>query len=393
MGVVLCINSGSSSLKFSAVRFSNFGSASGAGSEEKIFEGAVENIGTAQARIRVQQKARPDWEQTRTFADIAAALEALLSWLQQSALPPPDAIGHRLVHGGPNYFLPQRVRPQLLASLREVIPFAPLHLPAELSAIEIMSDRLPDTPQGVCFDTAFHRNLPAVAQRFALPRAVYESGVKRYGFHGLSYEYLVQHLGAKALGKAVLAHLGNGSSMAAVDNGICLDTTMGLSPTGGLMMGTRSGDLDPGVLIYLLRTGKNLNALEHLVNREAGLLGVSGISADMQVLIESEASDPNAKLAVEMFCYQAAKAVASLAVSLGGLETLVFTGGIGEHASAVRELICQRLGFLGLKLDSQRNVAGDDLVNTKDSRVAVKVVRTDEDLMIARHVNQLLFTA
>jgi acetate kinase len=276
-----------------------------------------------------------------------------------------DAVGHRLVHGGPDLFDPTVVDDALLARLRALVGFAPLHLPAALRAIDATRARLPGVPNVVCFDTAFHRGLPDVARRLPLPDDVTARGVHRYGFHGLSYEYVVGALGDDARGRVVIAHLGNGASLAAVKDGACVDTTMGMTPTGGVMMGTRTGDLDPGVLIHLLRDGYDVERLERLVERESGLLGVSAATADVKELLARRAEDPRADLALRMFVYGVAKAIGALAAALGGLDRLVFTGGIGEHAAPVRDAITARLAFLG--------------------PVDVRVIATDEDHVIAVH--------
>lgn len=382
--VILCLNSGSSSLKFSAIRFAT-------GVAESLFNGAVEGLGGSSARFWAEKTGSARFEREGLSPGIEAALDAMLGWLSESKLPSPDAVGHRFVHGGPRHFSPERVTPTLLTSLQELVPFAPLHLPAELRAVELLNQRLPGVPQVVCFDTAFHQNLPEVAQRFALPRALFDQGIRRYGFHGISYEYLVQHLGTALGDRAVLAHLGSGASMAAVRNGICVETTMGFGPTGGFMMGTRSGDLDPSILIHLLRAnGASVDGLEQLLNRSSGLLGVSGSSADMKVLLAQATESAEAQLAVEMFCYQAAKAVGALTVTLGGLNTLVFAGGVGEHATPVRSAICERLGHLGVELDGRSNDRHEKIISAEGSRVTVHVVETDEDLIIAQHVHRLL---
>jgi acetate kinase len=252
--------------------------------------------------------------------------------------------------------------------------------------------RFPSLPQVACFDTAFHRPMPEVAQRFPLPRDLWHEGIRRYGFHGLSYEYIVATLGAAAHGRLMIAHLGNGASLAAVHHGQPLDTSMGLTPTGGVMMGTRSGDLDPGVLIHLMRAKSyDANQLDELVNHQAGLFGVSGLSPDMKTLLEQREREPHAAQAVELFCYQLRKHIGALTAVLGGLDTLVFTGGIGERAAPVRWEVCQGLGYLGIDLDPQQNAVHAEVISTPQSACTVRVVPTNEDLMIARHTRMLLF--
>jgi len=285
------------------------------------------------------------------------------------------AVGHRVVHGGPNHFDPCRVTPELLADLRAAVPLDPNHLPAEIRLIEAVAARLPGVPQFACFDTAFHKDLPRVAAQLPIPRRYEAAGVRRYGFHGLSFAYLMGELArlGAAGGRVILAHLGSGASLAAVRDGRCIDTTMGLTPAGGLMMGTRTGDIDPGVLIHLLRT-ETLSAddLDRLVNRESGLLGVSETSSDMRDLLANQAADPRAAEAVEMFCYSVRKGIGALAAALGGLDTLVFSGGIGENCPDVRDRICDGLGFLG--------------------NVSIRVIPTDEEVMIARTVFGMMDT-
>jgi acetate kinase len=324
-------------------------------------------------------------------ADHAAAVGAACEAIERRGAGLPEAVGHRLVHGGPHHLEPERVTRALMTALADAVPFAPLHLPAELHAIEAVSARYRDLPQVVCFDTAFHRRIPARAQRLALPQSLFDSGVKRYGFHGLSYEYLVETIGPETLGRAVLAHLGSGASMAAVRDGRSIDTTMGFTPTGGLVMGTRAGDLDPGILVYLLaQRGYDAHALERLVNHESGLLALSGTTSDMRALLDRRASDERAALAVDVFCYQARKWIGALAAALGGIETLVFTGGIGERAPEVRREICLGLEHLGVALDDAKNAAHGAIISTDASPCVVRVVATDEEHMIAHHVRRIL---
>jgi acetate kinase len=334
----------------------------------------------------------------RSFSNGADALDALFDEFSNLTvrlrLPHPDAIGHRLVHGGPHHFAPARVTPELIEQLRALIPFAPLHLPVEIEGIEALASRFPERPQVACFDTGFHHQMPEVARRFALPRVLWDQGLWRYGFHGISYEYIMQALGPAAPARIVIAHLGNGASMAAVLKGRSIDTTMGFTPTGGFMMGTRSGDLDPGLMVYLMNhNGYDGRRLERLVNHESGLLGVSAISSDVKTLLEKRAVEPNAALAIEMFCYQVRKQIGALAAVLGGLDLLVFTGGIGERAAAVRLEVCRGLEFLGVALDSERNEAHADTISSTDGKCPVRVIPTNEDLMIARHTRRVIFGA
>ncbi len=381
---VLCLNAGSSSLKLALWTIGQ--------SESVLGTGAIEGIGTGHGRLWLRDTSRQLVTEASTpVPDHASAVHALFDALDTQRWPTPQAIGHRLVHGGPDHAAPELVTPALLTVLRELVAFAPLHLPAELAGLEAVGRRFPELPQVVCFDTAFHGRMPELAQRLPLPRALWDAGIRRYGFHGLSYEYIMQALGPAAMGCTIIAHLGNGASMAAVRDGQPLDTTMGFSPSGGLMMGTRSGDLDPGVLLHLLNTaGYDAAALERLVDHEAGLLGVSGLSSDMQTLLAARESDPRAAQAIELFCYQLRKQIGAFCAVLGGLDTLVFTGGIGEHAAAVRAAACSGLAQLGIELDPLANQAHAAVISQAGSRCVVRVLATDEDRMIARHARALL---
>jgi acetate kinase len=381
---ILSLNGGSSSLKLGLYELGT--------TETRLAAGAVEGIGTERGQCWMRDAAGQSLDDAPgDFADSRVAVHAVFAVMETLRLPPPDAVGHRVVQGGPDLAPPERVDARLVAALRRLVPLAPLHLPAEIDAIEAVAARFPSLPQAVCFDTAFHRRMPELAQRFPLPPALWDRGIRRYGFHGLSYEYVVGTVGAAELRRAVIAHLGNGASMVAVREGQPLDTTMGFTPSGGFMMGTRSGDLDPGVLLHLLvHEGWDTAALECLVSREAGLLGVSGITSDMRTLLEQRAGDPRAALAVEMFCYQLRKHVGALAAVLGGLDTLVFTGGIGERAAPVRREVCEGLGHLGVRLDRVRNDAHAAVISVSDSACTVRVVPTDEGLVIARHTRAVL---
>jgi acetate kinase len=383
---ILCINSGSSSIKFALYRLTP--------EEELLTKGAVEHIGMPGGWLWLEDGAGTHLANRHgDFSDHRKAVQAMVSLaVDDYRFPPPDGVGHRLVHGGPHHTTPEIVTPQLLLNLRKFIPFAPLHLPSEIQGVEAVRANHPELGQVVCFDTAFHRHLPEVAQRFPLPRSLYHEGVHRYGFHGLSYEYIVSALGDGVRGRVVVAHLGNGASMAALQDGRPQDTTMGFTPIGGLMMGTRSGDLDPGILVYLMdEKGYNARQFDKLLNHRSGLIGVSGISSDMETLLEKSSTELHAAQAVEMFCYQARTAVGGLSAILGGLDALVFTGGIGERAAPVRRLICEGLEFLGIRLDPQRNEAHAPIISSKDSPCTVRVIPTNEGLMIARHTHRLLF--
>jgi len=327
--------------------------------------------------------------------DHAACIPPLIELVAAAAVAV-QAVGHRIVHGGPRLHAPQRVTPELLAELRRLAPFAPAHEPAEMALIEGCGRQYPDVPQFACFDTAFHALLPRVAQLLAIPRRYAERDVRRYGFHGISYEYLLQELeriaGAEAAhGRVILAHLGNGASMAAVRDGRCVDTTMAFTPAAGLVMGTRSGDIDPGLVAYLARTdGLGPEQFDRLVNAESGLLGLSETSSDVRDLLARADTDPRAAEALAVFCYAAKKWVGALTAVLGGLDTLVFAGGIGEHAAPIRAGICDGLAHLGIELDAARNDAYAPVISSDASRAIVRIIPTDEEQMIARATAALL---
>jgi acetate kinase len=299
------------------------------------------------------------------------------------------------VHGGAKYRQPTKLDAPILADLQQLVPLAPDHLPQAIALIDAIDRRLPNVAQVACFDTEFHRTLPPRARTLPLPRELTDDGIIRFGFHGLSYEYLSERLREvdpdQSGGRAVLAHLGNGASLAAVWRGTSIDTSMGFTPAGGLIMSSRSGDLDPGVLVYLLRAkGYSADEIDRLVNRSAGLVGISGLSSNMQELLAARKQNPLAALAIEMFCYQARKFIAAYAAALEGLDTLVFAGGIGEHSAEIRSEICTGLSFLGVHLDESQNVAAAEVISAPASKVVVRVIPTDEDLMIARNTIQLL---
>jgi acetate kinase len=378
--VILCLNSGSSSRKIALFRL-------GQNAEELLAEGAAEEIGSRTGRLWIRDgRKRMLCDYERDFSGPADPLLALFDEIDRLHLPRLDAAGHRIVHGGAYHIAPERITPAMKEELRRLVPFAPLHLPGELKGIEATAGRYPGLPQVACFDTAFHRQMPEVAERFALPRTLWDEGIRRFGFHGISFEYIMQTLGDPAPSRIIIAHLGNGASMVAIRDGRPFDTTMGFTPAGGFMMGTRSGDLDPGVLLYLLKEKRyDAVSLERLINHQAGLLGVSGMSSDMKVLLEKRQAEPNAAQAVEMFCYQIRKHIGALAAALGGLNLLVFTAGIGERAAPVRWEICCGLEHIGIRLDHDRNSEHADVISTPDSRCIVRVIPTNEDLMIARH--------
>ena len=385
----MTINTGSSSLKAALYPLGAY--------DRPAFSAKIERIGDKGGRLElVDARGGALANESCDLPDHRAAWDTLIDQMRRLRLTEDlAAIGHRVVHGGPSYREPRIISDDMLTALRALIPIDPDHLPQALDAIASARRTFGGVPQVACFDTAFHQHMPRLAQIYALPRDLQEAGVIRYGFHGLSYESIMRQLcildRAAAHGRVVIAHLGNGASMAAVREGRGIDTTMGFSPTGGLMMGTRSGDLDPGVLFYL-QESRHLSAseLSVLVNKQAGLLGVSGTSADMRDLLEREAADPRAREAIELFCYQAKQFLGALAAVLGGLDTLIFTGGIGERADPVRARICADLRFLGIEADPERNRAQAPIISRDDSAVVVRVMATDEDSMIARHTAELL---
>jgi acetate kinase len=320
------------------------------------------------------------------------ALEVMLGWLgEHEFLAGLEAAGHRLVHGGPRYKDPQRITPEFLTEIDRLVPLDPDHLPAAIRGIKFIAKKFPELPQVACFDTAFHSSLPKVARMYALPGNLCDQGIRRYGFHGLSYEYVMGELQALEAqlvsGRVIIAHLGNGASMVAVKDGKSIDTSMGFTPLEGLVMGTRSGDVDPGLLLYLLEQEKmSAKEMSTMLNKESGLLGVSGTSGDMRNLLEKMQQDSRAGDAVELFCYRAKKYIGAYASVLGGLDVLVFAGGIGERAPVVRKEICDGLDFLGIHLDAASNEANAALISSPASGVKVRVIKTNEDLMIVRHV-------
>jgi propionate kinase len=386
---LLTINVGSSSLK--AVLFR-------AGPPEAVeVRAAAERIGISDSSLRISDAQGVELQaHTTNLPNHASALEAVFDWLRAEHLDAGLlAVGQRVVHGGQRYSAPTPITDSVVDDLRSLVSLDPEHLPQALDVIDGVRRAYPNVPQVACFDTAFHRQMPRVAQMYALPRALWDAGVVRFGFHGLSYEYILQELrkldSAAAHGRVIIAHLGNGASMAAVRHGVGVDTTMGFTPTGGLAMSSRSGDLDPGVLLHLLESQK-LDAadLSKLVNKQAGLLGVSGISADMRDLLARETHDPRAADAVALFCYQARKFLGALVAVLDGLDTLVFTAGIGERSAVIRSRICDGLAYLGVKLDATHNATGAPIISANTSRVVVRVIATNEDLIIARQTLHII---
>lgn len=387
---VLTLNAGSSSLKFALFDADS--------PLSQIVSGAITGIGSTLATFTLKDMAGGPLERAAVSAlDPVSGLAYLLDRLE--AMVGSNgfaAVGHRVVHGGPRYRDPQRVDSTMLAELRRISAFNPVHLPCEIALMEMIAAKFPQTAQVACFDTAFHSQMPRVAKMLTIPRRYEVMGVQRYGFHGLSYAGLMEEVeraaGAEAAkGRVILAHLGQGSSMAAVRGGQGIDTSMGFTPAAGLMMGTRSGDLDPGLISFLAHTERMSPAgFDHMINRESGLLGVSETSSDMQELLSRETNDLRAAEAVALFCYQAKKLIGAYAAALGGLDTLVFAGGIGENAPLVRTRICQGLQFLGLELDEPRNAGDQEVISSNASRVVVRVIRTNEERVIARSVCSVL---
>jgi acetate kinase len=381
---LLTVNAGSSSVKFALFGANNL--------TNEVLQASIENIGQDTSRMIINGVVSPVDAPTHSVAT------SLLADAVSKEVPTKHiaAVGHRIVHGGSKYYKPQLVTPQLLKDLRELTAFDPEHLPAQLSLIETLSRQLVGVPQVVCFDTAFHHDLPAPARLLPIPRHFANEGIRKYGFHGLSYEFIVTELrrvegDIAAGGKVIIAHLGSGASLVALKDGKSVDTTMGMTPASGIPMSTRSGDLDPGLVLYLQRNhGYTPDKFNHMVNFESGLLGVSETSADMKRLLEIEDSDVRAKEAIELFCYQVKKSIGSLAASIGGISTLVFTGGMGENAPRIRAKICEGLEFLGVILDPEQNEEGARLISAPASQAGVHVIHTNEAVTIARQASDIV---
>jgi acetate kinase len=389
MSALLTLNAGSSSIRFALYQ--------NGGRLERRLHGKVDRIGLSGTSLSFNDPAKSQQCSRRlTAPDHAAATEYLMDWLaEQEGFAGIAGVGHRVVHGMQRS-APAWVTPELLQELHRISPYDPEHLPSEIALIEAFSRRYPQLPQLACFDTAFHQGMPRLAKLLPLPRRLEAQGVQRYGFHGLSYAYLIEELlrmgePAANKGRAILLHLGNGASLAAVRQGQCIDTSMGFTPASGMMMSTRSGDIDPALACFLARTeAMSAEQFQHMVNHQSGLLGVSGLSPDMRDLLAAEAHDPAAAEAVALFCYQARKWIGAYAAVLGGVDALVFTGGIGENAAEVRLRICAGLGFLGIELDEARNQQAAGVISSDASRVSVRIVRTDEEVMIARSLQRAL---
>ena len=396
MRSILTVNGGSSSIRFAVYAVSALAPGTAQASLERTHHGKIDRIGLAGANLTVASADAAPLRRDMDAADHRAAGMALIGWLDEAAVSTHvAAIGHRVVHGM-DHAEPVRITPALLRELRGIAAYDPEHLPRELELIELLGSRFAGVPQIACFDTAFHRTMPDVAARLPIPRRYHAEGVRRYGFHGLSYSYLLRELcrigdPAAARGRVILAHLGNGASLAAVRDGRGIDTSMGFTPASGLVMGSRSGDLDPGLALYFARSaGKDAAQFDAMINHESGLRGVSETSSDVRDLLAREAADTRAADALALFCYQAKKWIGAYAAALGGLDTLVFSGGIGENAAPIRARICAGLEFLGLDLDADRNARALDVISGEHSAVTVRVIRTDEEWMIARSSLDLL---
>src|SRR5262245_19673909 len=386
---LLTINAGSSSLKTALYRIG--------GSETCLLVANVERIGSPPSRITIADKTNATvFDHEERLSDHSVAFAALLNRIQNRlSAANLDGIGHRIVLGDTRCREPLRIDDELLSRFQELADRAPDHLPQVVDSIAAVARIYPELPQVACFDSAFHRQMPREAQIFGLPRRFFQRGVMRYGFHGLSCEYVLQELialdPAAAKGRVLIAHLGNGSSITAVHHGASVDTSMGFTPVAGLVMGTRCGDVDPGALLYLMKKeGMTSQTLNGLVNRESGLLCLSGYSADMRDLLERESSDPHCAEAIAVFCYQARKFIGAHSAALGGLDTLVFTGGIGEHGADIRMRICNGLEFIGVRLNPAANTANAAIISAADSAVTVRIIPTNEELMIARHKRKVL---
>jgi acetate kinase len=396
---VFVVNSGSSSLKFGV--FAGRRVEARAEVRDKVqagvkaevnadltalYRGAVEGIGGGEGKIWLRRGTGETLiEKAQAFPAQKDAARAVAAELSEMSLPALGAVGHRVVHGGPSLTEHQKITPQVLEKLEAAEHFAPLHVPVALELIRETQQLFPGVPQFACFDTAFHRTLPEAAARLPLPEKFWDAGIRKYGFHGLSCESILHALGPDRPARVIVAHLGNGASVTAIANGMSMDTSMGLTPTGGIVMGTRPGDLDPGVSLHILRMNENnVKELARLLDKECGLFGISGVSPDMRSLHAAAANNPRARLAMEMFARSAKKAIASYVAVLGGIDLLVFTGGIGEHDGAVRRGICDGMECFGLRLDEEANQRNAGTISGTDSAVLVRVVTSDEETQIAR---------
>ncbi len=383
---ILVINTGSSSLKFGLYAQQN-------GDEQVLLDGLADGIGQGSGTLEVKDgDGKTLRSQSIGFTSRHDALNHAARWLDELSPGKPYAVGHRVVHGGPRLVKHQPVTPSLIAELQACVHFAPLHIPMALQLIAEAQQAYPGVPQFACFDTAFHQSMPQSAARFPLPREFFDEGIRRYGFHGLSYESIVHQLGVKLPKRTVMAHLGSGASLAAVKEGKSVDTSMGLTPLGGIPMATRTGDLDPGVILFLQRGRKmDADAIEKLLNHNAGLIALSGGTADMRKLqTAADQGDADAQLAIEVFCISIRKFVAAYAAVVGGLDMLIFAGGIGEHSAQVRSKVCNGLDFAGVVIDEQLNQASQPTISHSSSKVQVCIVPSQEDRQIARHCRAMM---
>ena len=382
---VLALNSGSSSLKFGLYRV-------GSSRIEALLSGEAEAIGERESKFQAQDAHGTEvLSETNPLPSQGDAIARIGRLLAEAEMPAPVAIGHRIVHGGPKLRRHCLIDEMVLRQLESATAFAPLHTPSALSVIRFAREHFPGLPQVACFDTAFHAGLPDVARVLPIAKELQSEGIQRYGFHGLSCESILHQLGRGLPHRVIIAHLGNGASVTAVKDGKSIDTSMGLTPTGGVIMGTRSGDLDPGILIYLIREKKfDAATLEELVDRRSGLLGISGVGGDMRRLREAGSSNADARLAIDMFCYSVRKQIAAMIAALGGVDLLVFTGGIGENDAQTRAAICGGLSWIGVSLDEARNRSVENPINDPASRCPVLVLPSLEDERIARHIWALL---
>jgi acetate kinase len=379
------LNSGSSSLKFGLYRV-------GSSRTEMLLSGEAESIGAADGKFHARDsRGNPLLCETGATRDQREAITRVGKLLAGAKTPAPSAIGHRIVHGGPKLRTHCLIDDLVLRQLEAATAFAPLHTPSALSVIRFAQEHFPGLPQVACFDTTFHAGIPEIARILPIPKELRSEGIQRYGFHGLSCESIMHQLADGLPDRTIIAHLGNGASVTAVKGGKSIDTSMGLTPTGGVIMGTRSGDLDPGVLVYLMREKKfDAAMLEQLVDHRSGLLGISGVSGDMRRLREAASSNADARLAIRMFCYSVGKQVAAMIVALDGVDMLVFTGGIGENDGEARAAICGGLSWIGISLDEARNRSANNPVSDRASRCSVRVLPSQEDEQIARHTRALL---
>ncbi|HVX28431.1 MAG TPA: acetate/propionate family kinase [Parafilimonas sp.] len=381
---ILTINAGSSSIKFALYEKND--------ELQQILSGKMERIGLKDASFTIKQNDKK-LNENIDVSNFRNATTSLINWFEkQHWFNAVKAIGHRVVHGM-QHTKAEIISDELLNELNKISNYDPDHLPAEIDIIQTLQKKYPQLIQVACFDTAFHTTIPSVAKTFAIPKKYSDEGIRRYGFHGISYSYLLQQLikenAEEAKGKIILAHLGNGASIAAVKDGKCIDTSMGFTPAAGIVMSTRSGDLDPGIAWYLMQQGMDAKAFNNLINHQSGLLGISGASSDMQDLLQQEKTNTDAALAVDIFCYQIAKYIGAYIAALNGLDALVFSGGIGENASVIRARICDAFQYINLSIDQQKNNNNELVISNNQSKIKVYVIPTNEELMIAEITAEL----